>query len=90
MSANLFTRDDTLLGVCEGVGEEFGFHPNYLRVVFAAMLLWNPLAVIGIYLALGTALMVGRWLFPVPPVAAEPAVAASQNDTDEPTLPLAA
>lgn len=92
MSANLFTRDDTLLGVCEGLGEEFGFHPNYLRVVLAAMLLWNPIAVIGGYLSIGVVLMVARWLLPArrpaaPTDAAEP---VAQNDGVASALPLAA
>ena len=30
---NLFTRNDTLLGICEGIGEDFGFNANYLRVL---------------------------------------------------------
>lgn len=91
MFANLFTRDDTLLGVCEGIGEEFGFHPNYLRIVLAAMLLWNAVAVIGFYLAVGVVLMVSRWLIPVRRHAAGDAAApVAGNDAAEPPLPLAA
>lgn len=85
---NLFLRNDTLLGVCEGLGEEFGFHANWLRVPFAAGVLWNPLAIFGIYLALGAALAVARWTYPkrsaetaAPQFAAcdEPAVAANSE-----------
>ena len=62
--SNLFTRSDTLFGVCEGLGEDFGFHPNFLRVPFAIGLLWNPWVVIGTYLALGLVVALSRWLVP--------------------------
>lgn len=91
MSGNLFTRDDTLLGVCEGLGEEFGFHPNILRIVLASMLLWNPLAVIGGYLAIGVVLMASRWLIPARrPVPQETTGPVADNDAVAPPLPLAA
>jgi phage shock protein C len=87
-SANLFFRHDTILGVCEGLGEEFGFNPNFLRVPFAAGILWNPAAIVGIYLGLGIALAVARWIYPKPPVAtaswhaAEPTTALADNQAD--------
>lgn len=62
-------RNDTMLGVCEGLGEEFGFNPNFLRLAFAGLFYWNPVAVVGTYLALGLALALARWLCPAPPVA---------------------
>ena len=70
--ANLFFRDDTIFGVCEGLGEEFGFNANFLRVPFAAGILWNPVAIVGIYLALGCALAFARWIYPKPTPAAAP------------------
>jgi phage shock protein PspC (stress-responsive transcriptional regulator) len=93
MSGNLFTRDDTLLGVCEGLGEEFGFHPNILRVVLAAMLIGHPPLVIAGYLVVGLVLMVSRWLFPArhPAVVAPPVpVPVAQEEAAETPLPLAA
>lgn len=90
-TANLFTRDDTLLGICQGLGEEFGFRPNYLRIVLAASLLWNPAVMIGCYLAMGVVLMLTRWLMPVRKTAAAAApVAAAQNDEALPPLAQAA
>lgn len=71
---NLFLREDTMLGVCQGLGEEFGFNPTWLRLAFACGVLWNPLAMIGSYLALGAVFALARWLYPV--AAAEAAVAA--------------
>ncbi len=63
---SVFTRDDTLFGVCQALGEDFGFNPNYLRIAFGASLLWNPVAVVGAYLAAGVAVALSRWLAPNP------------------------
>ena len=76
---NLFLRNDTLLGVCEGLGEELGFNPNWLRVPFAAGVLWNPMAIFGIYLALGAALALARWIYPKRSAAAASAQPAASN-----------
>jgi phage shock protein C len=64
--ANLFTRDDTLFGVCQGLGEDLGFNPNMLRVPFVVLLLWSPLAVLAAYLGLGALVAAVRWLSPDP------------------------
>ncbi|MEO8176406.1 MAG: PspC domain-containing protein [Sphingomicrobium sp.] len=68
-------RHDTILGVCEALGQEFGFHSNWLRVVFAALVLWNPIVIMGIYLAIGAGVALARWLFPRP----HQAIAASSS-----------
>ncbi|MGN6375543.1 MAG: PspC domain-containing protein [Sphingomonas sp.] len=60
----LFNRPDTLFGVCEGIGQEFGFHANYLRIALAVAMLWNPVVVIGTYVALGLAVLASRISFP--------------------------
>jgi phage shock protein C len=75
---SLIARDHTLLGVCEAIGEDFGFNPMLLRVPFAALLLLSPTMVIGAYLALGVVVFATRWIAPNPRSAAEarPAVAA--------------
>jgi phage shock protein PspC (stress-responsive transcriptional regulator) len=57
-------RDHTVLGVCEGLGEDFGFNPLWLRILFAAPLIWHPLYVVGAYLALGLVVLVSRLLVP--------------------------
>ena len=66
--ANLFTRDDVILGVCEAVGEDLGFNPIWLRIAFAATLLWNPVAVISAYLGLGVFVLASRLVAPRPKV----------------------
>ena len=35
-------RSHTILGVCEAIGEEFGFNPVYLRMLFAASVIYSP------------------------------------------------
>ncbi|HXH53685.1 MAG TPA: PspC domain-containing protein [Sphingomicrobium sp.] len=62
--AALLLRDDTILGVCQGIGEDFGFSPTWLRVAFAAMLFVQPLWTIAAYLALGLLVAASRLLFP--------------------------
>ncbi|MEO5612449.1 MAG: PspC domain-containing protein [Sphingomicrobium sp.] len=86
---NLVLRHDTILGVCEGIGEDFGFNPNFLRVPFAAGVLWNPLAILVIYLVLGAAFALSRWLYPkaafasAPPAIVQPPVEAVNQTTAE-------
>jgi phage shock protein PspC (stress-responsive transcriptional regulator) len=63
---NLLTRDDTLFGVCQGLGEDLGLNPLLLRVPFAVLLLWNPVAVIATYAGLGAVVALTRWLSPEP------------------------
>jgi phage shock protein C len=57
-------RDHTVLGVCEGLGEDFGFNPLWLRLLLASFLIWKPLEVIGVYFALGLLVMISRLLVP--------------------------
>ena len=57
-------RSHTILGVCEAIGEDFGFNPVLLRVPLAAMVIWSPMIAIGSYLGLGLALLASRLLFP--------------------------
>lgn len=67
---NLFLRDDTFFGVCEGLGEDFGIPSNLFRIAFAAGLFFSPLGAIAVYLGLGLILAVSHWLVPLPrPVA---------------------
>lgn len=57
-------RDHTVLGVCEGLGEDFGFNPLFLRVAFAACLIWQPVYDIGAYFALGLIVLAARLIVP--------------------------
>ena len=65
-SAPLPLRSHTILGVCEAIGEDFGFNPNYLRIPLAATVLYSPMwAAIG-YFALGLVVLASRLVFPTP------------------------
>ena len=57
-------RSHTILGVCEAVGEDFGFNPIFLRIPFAASVLWSPTWAIAAYFALGAVVLLSRVLFP--------------------------
>ncbi len=57
-------RSHTILGVCEAVGEDFGFSPVLLRVPFAATVLYSPTLAIAAYFALGAVVLASRLLFP--------------------------
>ena len=57
-------RSHTILGVCEAIGEDFGFNPVLLRVPFAATVLWSPMWAIVAYLGLGVVVLASRLLFP--------------------------
>ena len=61
---NLFTRPDTLFGVCEGLGHDFGFNPLFLRVGLAASILWSPLFAVGAYFGLGLVVLLSRLICP--------------------------
>lgn len=63
-------RKDTFLGVCEAIGQDFGFHPNWLRVAFASVFLVSPAIVVGTYLGLGLVVAVSRYLAPDKAMAA--------------------
>ena len=63
-------RAHTILGVCEAIGEDFGFSPTWLRIPFAASVLFSPTMAVAAYLALGVVVLASRLLFPKPKAAA--------------------
>ncbi|MEO6432391.1 MAG: PspC domain-containing protein [Sphingomicrobium sp.] len=63
-STALPMRAHTILGVCEAIGEDFGFNATWLRVPFAATVLVSPLYAILAYLALGVLVLGSRLIFP--------------------------
>ena len=82
-------RSHTILGVCEAIGEDFGFNPVLLRIPFAASVIYSPLLSIGTYLALGVFVFASRWFFPKAHTAGEqpaieqPAAANEQRELAE-------
>jgi phage shock protein PspC (stress-responsive transcriptional regulator) len=94
-NTSLIARDDTFFGVCQGIGEDFGFNPAYLRVALGVALLVNPPVVLGVYAALGVLVLFSRLVFPNPravPAAADAAAPAPAelDEAGQQHLPLAA
>jgi|SRR5829696_1513928 len=79
-------RSDTILGVCEALGQDFGVNANYLRVALASMVLWNGFVAAGIYLSLGLAVALSRWIYPRPAEASQATsqhpIAVADNQTE--------
>ena len=85
-------RNDTMLGVCESIGQDFGFHPNWLRIALGSIVLWNPWAAFGIYLGLGVIVGLSHLIAPqrFAPADKEPLAQREEPQGDADTLPLAA
>ena len=79
-------RSHTILGVCEAIGEDFGFNPIFLRVPFAAVVLYSPLMAVGAYLAFGVIVLASRLLAPAPKASK---VAEVETPAEEPALEAA-
>ena len=63
-NTNLILRNDTILGVCEALGQDLGINPTWLRVAFCLPVFWNPVAVISAYFAIGLVVAATRYAFP--------------------------
>ena len=92
--AALPLRSHTILGVCEAIGEDFGFNPVFLRIPFAASVLYSPMWAVMAYFALGAVVLASRLLFPKK-TAQQPVVEARPEATiklaeEEPELAKAA
>src|SRR5262245_6539110 len=84
-------RSHTILGVCEGLGEDFGFNPIFLRIPLAAAVIWNPLIAFGTYFGLGAVVLASRLLFPRQKALAAPVPAGVHSDNDAADrMPIAA
>ena len=86
---NLFTRDDTFFGVCQGLGEDLGISGNWFRLGFALATFFTPVGAVAAYAATGAVVFAVRWLAPTPSLAA-PAPEAETPAAASPELPLAA
>lgn len=94
VQSNLFTRDDTFFGVCEGLGEDFGFHPNILRLALTLLLFFNPMAAVVAYAGCGVIVLATRLLVPNPKMPQQPVVESEERRDEEEAeldpIPLAA
>lgn len=88
-------RDDTMFGVCEAIGEDFGFNPLWLRLILAIPVAFVPFHAFAIYGALALAVLISRLIVRDRPVGAAAEVIAlpTPRDADRvanPELALAA
>ncbi|MEO7865780.1 MAG: PspC domain-containing protein [Sphingomicrobium sp.] len=83
-------RAHNILGVCEGLGEDFGISPLWFRVPFGASVLISPLWAVAAYLGFGLVVLASRLIFPKTTVittVATTVVSAANRDVQ---LPIAA
>jgi len=57
-------RNDTILGVCEAIGQDFGFNPIWLRLAFIPPMFFYATWTIAAYLALGAVVATTRYFAP--------------------------
>lgn len=87
---NLFMRNDTIFGVCEALGEDFGFNAQYLRIALILPIFWLPLEMVALYFGLGLFVLVSRLVAPAAKPAAEIPAIKSEANEDMVSLPEAA
>jgi phage shock protein C len=75
-------RSDTILGVCEAIGQDFGFNPLYLRLALIAPIFVAPAASVAAYLGLGVIVAAVRYFVPNK-LAAEQLVDAKTTVAEE-------
>lgn len=87
---SLFARDDTFFGVCQAIGDDLGFNPNWLRLALPLLLFFNPSLTLAGYAAAGVIVFVSRWFFPEPRVAAEAIADPAPVEAEQDWVQLAA
>ena len=83
-------RSHTILGVCEALGEDFGINPVWLRIPFAASVLYSPLGAIAAYLLIGLLVLGSRLAFPRSKASASGNTTAAEAANSETDVKLAA
>jgi phage shock protein PspC (stress-responsive transcriptional regulator) len=89
-STPLPLRSDTILGVCEAIGQDFGFNPLWLRLAFVASIFFAPMAGIAAYLGLGLIVAATRYFAPNKPASEQVVDAKAVEVVDDAPLPIAA
>jgi phage shock protein PspC (stress-responsive transcriptional regulator) len=87
-------RNDTILGVCEAIGQEFGFNPLWLRLAFIPPLFFSITMTVAVYLGLGLIVAATRWLAAdkvadAPKLVSSHEIAKVDAEADE-AMPIAA
>ena len=89
---SIMGRDDTLFGACFAISEDLGINPLWMRVGFASILFWSPLAALAAYAVTLVLAIFARLIVPEPAAPSAETGAASAAAEAEPAerLPLAA
>ena len=83
-------RHDTILGVCEAVGRDFGFNPLWLRLAFIAPIFFAPYLAVGAYVGLAAVVGLTNWLSPDKPASQQVVEATATLVEEDEALPIAA
>lgn len=83
-------RNDTILGVCEAIGQDFGFNPTWLRLAFIAPIFFAPAATLAAYLGLGVIVAATRFFAPNKPASQQVVDVKAVEMVEDDTLPMAA
>lgn len=73
---SLSLRSDTMFGVCEALGQDFGISANWFRVGFAFAVIYNLEYAAIAYAGVGALVLLSRLVYP------GRAVAETDTDTD--------
>ena len=83
-------RNDTILGVCEAIGQDFGFNPIWLRLAFVGTIFVAPAAGMATYLGLGLVVAATRYFAPSKPASEQLVNAKAVDMAEADSLPMAA
>jgi len=83
---SLSLRSDTLFGVCEALGQDFGINANWFRVAFAFAVIYNLEYAVLAYACVGALVLLSRIIYPSRAVAE----AETGHDAVETAAPVAA
>ena len=83
-------RNDTILGVCEALGQDFGFNPTWLRLAFIAPIFFAPVWTIAAYLGLGVIVAATRFFAPNKPASEQVVDVRAAVVQEQVDLPMAA
>ena len=83
-------RNDTILGVCEAIGRDFGFNPLWLRLAFIAPLFFAPTVTILAYFGLGAVIGLINYFSPDVPAAQQVVDLHATSIEEDEALPIAA
>ncbi|WP_347718697.1 PspC domain-containing protein [Sphingomonas sp.] len=76
----ILDREAPIFGVCEAIGDDFGFNPNWLRAAMAPLIFWNPVYTLAGYFVVGALVLLSHQVFPD---VREPAPAVRQKSPTE-------